>query len=95
MSSDNWSQFKDVKMYRDDTVDPGDENLASAETENMESLFYLPTDSSVDPPQTSLFNITTLKQLILLGQSTVNIISNKDQAFNAEELDPAWGTLAK
>ena len=61
----------------------------------MEALFYLPTDSSEDPPQTSLFNVTTLKQLISLGQSTVNIISSKNQVFNAEELDPAWEKLAK
>ena len=33
MSTDNWSQFKDVKMYRNDTNDHGDENnLESTET---------------------------------------------------------------
>lgn len=50
MSSDNWSQFKDVKMYRD---------LGSDATNNLESLFYLP-EPGVDPPASSLFNITTL-----------------------------------
>ena len=50
MSSDNWSQFKDVKMYRD---------TGSDATNNLQSLFYLP-ELGVDPPASSIFNITTL-----------------------------------
>ena len=51
MSTENWNQFKEVKMYRDDA--------SSTATNNMESLFYLP-EAGADPPSSSLFNISTL-----------------------------------
>ena len=85
MSSENWAQFSDVRMYRDDT--------SVSTSTNMESLFYYPV-MDVDPPASSLFNITTLKSLISLGQSTVNIISSKDYVWNASELSSDWLTLA-
>ena len=65
MSQKNYDLFSGVKMYRD--------NDSETATNNMEYLFYLPS-AGEDPPATSLFNITTLKQLISLGQSSVNII---------------------
>ena len=64
MSTDNWSIFSDVKMYRESD---DDSTWAESTTVNMASLFYTSTKSGVDPPASSLFNITTLKSLISLG----------------------------
>ena len=61
---------------------------------NMASLFYTPKESGVDPPASSLFNITTLKSLISLGQSAVNIISSKETVWDASTLSSDWLSLA-
>ena len=81
MSADNWSQFSDVKMYRE-----SDNSIAS--------LFYTPKESGVDPPASSLFNITTLKSLISLGQNTTNIISSNETVWDASTLSSDWLSLA-
>ena len=61
MSEANWAYFGDVQMYRD-TSDP---------TVNMEHLWTLSDpDTGGDPASNSLFNLTSLKTLINLGQNT-------------------------
>ena len=91
MSQENWSQFSDVKMYRESD---NSTEWAESTAVNMASLFYTPKESGVDPPASSLFNITTLKSLISLGQSTVNIISSNETVWDASTLSPDWLSLA-
>ena len=91
MTDKNWSKFSDVKMYRES--DESEDWATSTET-NMASLFYIPTKTGVDPPASSLFNITTLKSLISLGQSSVNIISSPGTSWDASSLSSDWLTLA-
>ena len=85
MSAANWAIFSDVKMYRDLT----------SETGNMEYLFALTNSTQGDPAANSLFNLTTLKTLVSLGQGTANIISSKDEIYQSTfELPEEWATLA-
>ena len=44
---------------------------------NMEHLFDIPTDGT-DPAADSLFNLTSLRTLVSLGQSTPNILLGGD-----------------
>ena len=43
----------------------------------MEHLFDIPTDGT-DPAADSLFNLTSLRTLVSLGQSTPNILLGGD-----------------
>jgi hypothetical protein len=38
----------------------------------------------------SLYNIQNMQQLVMLGESTINIIVNSTVDFSSLTLDPAW-----
>lgn len=72
MSPENWAFFGDVQMYRSKS-DP---------SINMEHLWTLQDPvTGGDPAGNSLFNLTSLKTLIDLGQNTINILEDKDKVY--------------
>ena len=73
-------------MYRS-TSDP---------TVNMEYLFAMSDpDSGGDPLETSLFNLDTLMTLVNLGNTTPNILTNKDVTYKTDfTLQQGWTDLA-
>ena len=98
MSSENWNNFKDVEMYR------GKSQEAVEQGQNMEYLWNM-TNPNVggedplenpDPLANSLFNITTLKTLVALGQQTPDITgADKDLVFSKDfDLDK-WYDIAE
>ena len=93
MSDNNWAIFKDVKMYNSKT----DTTIATNPYVNMEYLFNMtgatPDD---DPAETSLFNLTTLKTLVSLGQNTVNIINQPNMTYEVDfQLSQDWTNLGE
>ena len=85
MSADNWSQFENIDMWRgyDET--------------NMEYLFNLTNADGGDPAASSLFNLTTLKTLVSLGQAAPNIVGDdKNMTYVTDfNLTGEWTTLAE
>ena len=77
MSAENWEIFKDVKMWRS-KQDP---------TANMEYLWNLSDPvTGEDPAANSMFNLTTLREIVYLGQNEVNILADKDTVWSAQNL---------
>jgi hypothetical protein len=62
VNADIITRFTDINLY----------NSKLADT-NFEYLFYLTNSEGGDPDARSLFNVDTLKQLISLGQNTVDV----------------------
>ena len=85
MNDVNWQYFN-LEMYNDVTD-------TSA---NMEYLFDLVDPvTGGDPPQTSLFNLTTLKYLVEAGQNTPNIIANPELVYIQDfTLGQEWVNIA-
>ena len=88
MSVANCAHFADVNMYRD----------SSDDSVNMEYLWNLadPFNEGGDPPENSLFNLDTLKELIQLGLSTPNLVyDDKDLVYELNfTLSQDWTNLA-
>ena len=76
-----------INMYRDEN-DP---------TSNMEHLFNLTNAEGGDPAANSLFNLTTLKTLVSLGQAAPNIVGDdRDQVYGTDfTLSAEWTTLGE
>ena len=82
MNAQNYDYFKDVTMYRVVPDAPTSETFSRSRlhdaaygysippTDQMEHLFTQvnPIDGVGDPPRDSLFNLTSLKSLVTLGQ---------------------------
>ena len=73
---------------------------AAAEFEqksNMEHLFNLTSADGGDPAANSLFNLTTLKTLVSLGQAAPNIVGDdKDMVYGTDfNLTIEWTTLGE
>ena len=62
----------------------------------MEHLFDLPAEGDPDPAANSLFNLTSLKTLVSLGQSAPNILSDYNMTYGTDfTLPDEWTTLAE
>lgn len=85
MSAENWDAFGSVEMYRSYS-DP---------SVNFEYLFTLQDpETGGDPGPGSLFNLTTLQELVSLGQSTTNVIYNKTLTYGVDFNLDDWAGLA-
>ena len=75
-------------MYRNST-DPT--------TSNMEHLFNLTSADGGDPAANSLFNLTSLKTLVSLGQAAPNIVgADRNLTYGTDFTLPAeWTTLGE
>lgn len=62
------NQFKDVSLYRN----------RSDSKANFEYLFNLTNKDGEDPSESSLFNLDTLKELIKVGEETVDVTEDKE-----------------
>ena len=64
---------------------------------NMEYLFNLTNADGGDPAASSLFNLTTLKTLVSLGQAAPNIVGDdKNMTYVTDfNLTGEWTTLAE
>ena len=76
-------------MYRD-PYDPSKKN-------NMEHLFNLTSADGGDPAANSLFNLTTLKTLVSLGQAAPNIVGDDQDLVYGKNftLPIEWTTLGE
>lgn len=63
-NTDLYTRFYDVQVYQN----------KSDKTSNYEDLFNLTSGEGTDPEESSLFNITTLKDLLAAGSSVKDII---------------------
>jgi hypothetical protein len=48
------------------------------DSQNYEDLFNLTSPTGDDPTESSLFNLTTLKDLIKVGSSIVDVVANPE-----------------